>query len=76
MREKNRREVIPFLDFAALAYAPRLPDELRDQLFDRIILPGSPLPTELALPALQNPRIHIDARAGETTPSYDFLLTN
>lgn len=61
---------------AALAYAPRLPDELRDHLLQHILLPGSPLPTELTLPDLQNPRILIDARDGEDPPTYEFNLTN
>ena len=67
----NRRNVYG----ATLAYAPRLPDDLRKTLLARVLAPGAPLRSELAIPedwtAL---RIHIKARQGETTPSWEYEL--
>lgn len=60
---------------AALAYSPRLPEDLRTHLFQRILLPNSPLINELGLPALNNPRIRIEARASESPSVYEYSLT-
>jgi hypothetical protein len=57
---------------AALAYAPRLPDDLRDHLFAKVLLPASPLVEELNLPDLQNPKIQIRTRAGESPSTYEY----
>ena len=59
---------------AALAYAPRLPEELRDHLFDGILEGDSTLRRELDLPELTNPEIHIETREGETPSHYQFQL--
>lgn len=61
---------------AALAYSPRLPEDLRQHLFERILTPDSPLSTELDLPELINPRIHIQTREGEAVSSYEYPLNS
>ncbi|MGJ8698147.1 MAG: hypothetical protein ACSHYF_17640 [Verrucomicrobiaceae bacterium] len=63
----NRRNVYG----AALAYAPRLPDDLRAHLFTQL----DPLFAELNLPSLENPRLRITARPGETTSEYLYPLS-
>ena len=60
---------------AALAYAPRLPDDLRDHLFAKVLLPESPLAEELNLPDLRNPKIQIRTRAGESPSAYEYSTT-
>ena len=59
---------------AALAYAPRLPEDLRNHLFSKVLADESPLSSELDLPSLTDPKITINARDGEDTPSYQFQL--
>lgn len=59
---------------AALAYAPRLPSELREHLFDEILAPDSTLNRELDLPSLENPVIQIDVREGESTDDFQYQL--
>lgn len=59
---------------AALAYAPRLPEDLRRHLFSDVLADDSPLASELNLPVLINPQITIMAREGEETPTYQFEL--
>lgn len=66
----NRRNVYG----AALAFAPRLPENLRDHLFSQVLAPGSPLPWELDLPLLENRRIVITPRSGETVPRYAYEI--
>lgn len=56
---------------AALAYAPRLPEELREHLFTNL----SPLFAELNLPSLENPRLKITPRDGENKSEYLYPLT-
>ncbi len=62
----NRRNVYG----AALAYAPRLPDDLRSHLFTKM----APLFEELNLPLLRNTRILIEPREGETTTEYLYTI--
>ena len=62
----NRRNVYG----AALAYAPRLPDDLRTHLFTQL----DPLFKELNLPPLQNTRILIEPRSGEATTEYLYSI--
>lgn len=59
---------------AALAYAPRLPEKLREHLFSKVLTENSPLSTELLLPPLTDPKITIQARDGEATQTYQFQL--
>lgn len=59
---------------AALAYAPRLPENLRNHLFSKVLADDSPLSSELNLPSLTDPQITITARDGEATPTYQFQL--
>lgn len=59
---------------AALAYAPRLPEDMRNHLFDGILNNDSTLREELDLPELFHPEIKIQAREGESTPHYQFQL--
>ena len=59
---------------AALAYAPRLPENLRDHLFSKVLGDDSLLSSELDLPPLTDPQITITARDGEATPTYQFQL--
>ena len=56
---------------AALAYAPRLPEELREHLFANL----EPLFTELNLPTLENPRLKITPRDGEKESEYLYPLS-
>ncbi|MGC6425805.1 MAG: hypothetical protein ACON5H_02270 [Akkermansiaceae bacterium] len=63
----NRRNVYG----AALAFAPRLPDELRTHLFTQL----EPLFAELNLPTLENPRLKVTPREGEATPEYLYPLS-
>ncbi len=59
----NRRNVYG----AALAFAPRLPDELRDQLLGDALHPDSALRRELDIPAdVADVRVRITDRDGET----------
>jgi hypothetical protein len=52
---------------AALAFAPRLPPELRDSLLARALAPGSRLRRELDIPAEVNDlRVRIRARDGKS----------
>jgi len=62
----NRRNVYG----AALAYAPRLPDDLRSHLFTKM----GPLFEELNLPPLSNTRILIEPREGETPKEYLYSI--
>ena len=59
---------------AALAYAPRLPQELRDHLLENLFKGDSTLARELGLPQLTQPGIHIKAREGEDPSHYQFQL--
>lgn len=59
----NRRNV----HGAAIAFAPRLPAELRDSLLAIDLAPGSPLRQELQIPShIKNLRVQITPRVGET----------
>lgn len=55
---------------ATLAYAPRLPESLRQHLFGEL----TPLLSELGLSDLKNPRILITARESEEVSSYEYPL--
>lgn len=55
---------------AALAFAPRLPEDLRTHLFTQL----KPLLTELHLPELNNARIEITTRSGEITQFYQYPI--
>lgn len=69
----NRRNVIG----AALAYAPRLPDELRDHLYEQLMQDDSPLRTELGIPEdWRDLRVVITARSGESTPRWEYALSH
>ena len=59
---------------ATLAYAPRLPENLRTHLFKEVLSENSPLSKELNIPPLTNPQITITPRDGETTTSYQYPL--
>jgi len=61
---------------AALAYAPRLPEDLRAHLFARIFAETSSLPEELNMENLVNPSIQISPRSGETPTLYEYQLRN
>ena len=60
---------------AALAYAPRLPDDLRDHLFDKILTPDFTLARELGLEEIHDPKIIITPRSGEWPNHYHYPLT-
>lgn len=60
---------------AALAYAPRLPDDLRDHLFEKILTDEFTLSRELDLTELDEPTITITPRPGEKTNHYQYSLT-
>lgn len=58
----NRRNVYG----AALAFAPRLPEALRDELLEKSLSPGAAMRRELGIPEdLQNLRVRINPRDGE-----------
>ena len=59
---------------AALAYAPRLPDDFREHLFSQVLAPDSPLVSELDLPPLEDVEITIKPREGEAVSSYHYQL--
>ncbi len=69
----NRRNVYG----AALAFAPRLPAELRDALLDAALEPGSAMRAELGVPAaLENPRVRIVPCEGTQDGPWTFSPTS
>ena len=65
----NRRNVYG----AALAFAPRLPGELRDALLGPALDPGSPLRSELDIPSdVDDLRVTIHPRHGEGEGPWTF----
>lgn len=60
---------------AALAYAPRLPDQLRNHLFEKILSDEFTLSRELDFSGLNDPTITITPRPGEKTDHYQYSLT-
>jgi len=65
----NRRNV----HGATLAFAPRLPSDLRDALLGDALAPGSPLREELGIPAdIRNLRVRIIPREGNTDGPWEF----
>jgi len=64
----NRRNVYG----AALAFSPRLPEDLRDELLSQMLRTDSALWAELDLPDLTAPSIHVLPREGEAVASYEF----
>lgn len=60
---------------AALAYAPRLPDDLRDHLFEKIMTDRFTLAEELDLTEVTDPEIIIIPRSGETPCHYHYPLS-
>lgn len=63
----NRRNVYG----AALAFAPRMPDELRDHLISDALHPDSALRRELDIPGdVADVRVRITGRDGETEWTY------
>ena len=59
---------------AALAYAPRLPEDLRNHLFEKILTDDFTLSEELDLVDLNKPSIVIKPRSGETPDHYQYSL--
>ena len=59
---------------AALAYAPRLPEDLRDHLSKKILSKEFTLSRELDLSDLNEPNIVITPRPGEFPSQYQYLL--
>ena len=59
---------------AALAYAPRLPEDLRDHLFGKILSKEFTLSEELDLSGLDEPFIVITPRPGESPRHYQYSL--
>ena len=59
---------------AALAYAPRLPDNLRNHLFEKILTDDFTLSEELDLTELNEPFIVIKPRSGEKPTLYHYSL--
>ncbi len=69
----NRRNVYG----AALAFAPRLPRDLRDALLEAALAPGSAMRDELGVPAgLGNPRVRIEPRHGTADETWTFPPTS
>lgn len=65
----NRRNV----HGATLAFAPRLPDELRDELLEKALAPGSVLREELEVPAdVRQLRVRITPRNGSGQSAWVF----
>lgn len=59
---------------AALAYAPRLPEDLRDHLFSKILSKEFTLSEELDFSDLDEPAIVITPRPGESPKHYQYSL--
>lgn len=65
----NRRNVYG----AALAFAPRLSEDLRSEILDKALEPGSRLRAELRIPPnLRDLKIHITPRTGEEHGPWTF----
>ena len=69
----NRRNVYG----AALACAPRLPEELRDSLLVSALAPGSAMRRELGIPdEVTELRVHIEPREGESEGPWTYTYQN
>ena len=65
----NRRNVYG----AALAFAPRLPEDLRDAILEEALKPGSAMRSELGIPSdLTSLRVRIIPRDGESDGPWTF----
>lgn len=68
----NRRNVYG----AALAFAPRLPEELRATLLNEALAPGSRLRDELGIPAqIEDLRVIVTPRSGENHGPWTYGIT-
>ena len=61
---------------AALAYAPGLPEDLRNHLFEKILTDNFTLAHELGLTEIRDPEIIITPREGETPSCYHYPLSS